>query len=755
MSYHQHQYLNGEITRDSDPLLRYFPPNPLEVQSGWLKNELHLEPPGWVVDPFGTSPFLSLELAQNGFSVLTVSNNPIINFMTRILARAPRELDFKAALSELSKIRRGDEWLDQHLKNLYATQCPQCSQAARALYYIWRKGEPFPDSCAYHCDYCGADGEKQCDPKDFEKLTQLGSDRLHRARALQRVTDLHSNIEEDVNQILDNYLTRPLYFITTLINKIEGSGISQERKELLQALILSICDQGNTLWGYPTVRNRPKQLVTPPSFKEFNLWTALEEAIKLWDDQPVPVELVYYPNRPGSKGGICLYPNRLITIQNFPEAIVPRAALCVFPRPNQAFWTLSALWSGWLWGKEAAVPMISSFERKRYDWNWLDTALSSTLTHLNHLLAPGTPIFSMLSEMDPGFIVACVHAASSSDFHLDAAALNEEDKILQIWWKKANLHPIRDVNISSILQNVIISYLSQAAEPVSYLRLFSNTLLETAEDRILDLYKNKNNQTLLKLFQSDFDKILVTDNRIARYPYDNPNLENTSFGLQKPIESMSMSDQVEMEFVNFMKNNPLQEYETIVNHVFEHFPGLLTPSRDYINACLDSYAEEINALPGFPGKWQLHSRETPQTRKADIQEMISILTHIGTQAGFTIADHNPLIWMNASREKEYIFYIMASTIISRYVYSSGKEARHRIIVLPGSRSRLLSYKLQNDRNLASLVEKGGWRFMKFRHIRALSHKKDLSPEVWLNLINLDPPMWEEAVQLTIFPDESR
>jgi len=719
-----------------------------------LKNEINLKSPGWVIDPFGVSPFLSLELAQNGYSVLTASNNPIINFMIRVLARAPGESDFKAALSELSRIRRGDEWLDQHLMNLYTTECPQCGQPARSLFFTWKKGENLPESCMYECDFCHSGGKKPCDLKDFEKINQLGSNKLHRARALQRVTGLHSSIEEDVNQVLENYLSRPLYFITTLINKIEGSAIPAERKELLHALTLSICDQGNTLWGYPSVRSRPKQLITPPSFKEFNLWAALEDSIKFWIGQRTPVNLVTFPESPGKSGGICLYTNRLKSIPALPDEISPEAAICVFPRPNQAFWTLSAVWSGWLWGKEAASPMKAVFERKRYDWSGLDSALSSTLVHLSRLIPQATPVFSMVSELDPGFIVASLHAANNAGFDLESAALNEEDGLMQIWWKTGHVSGSSIQNIPALLEKSVTHYLSQSAEPVSYLKLFSNTLLETAHDRILTLYKIKNNQNLLKSIQTDFDKILISNRRLIKYPPDCANLESAAWGIQSSVHAMTISDNVEMEIVNFLNHHPLQEYGRIENDIFEHFPGLLTPSHEFINFCLNSYAVEVNPLPGFPGEWQLHSRENPSTRKMDLQDMISILIKVGTQAGFQVSDHNPLTWMNTKGEQEYVFYIIASSIISRYVYSPVKEARNRIIVMPGSRSRLLAYKLENDLNLADAVKLGGWKFMKFRHIRALSHKENITPKMWADLIGLDPPVWDDAVQLTIFPHES-
>ena len=754
MSYIQHPYLSGKVIRDSNPLFRYFPPIPAEVHASWLEKELNLSAPGWVMDPFGTSPFLSLQLAQKGYRVLTSCNNPIVIFMMRILAKAPGAMAFKGALSELSKIRRGDEWLDQHLNNLYNTECPVCNQTANALLYIWKKGDIVPDSCSYHCGHCGANGEKQCDQKDYKILSQIGSAKLHRARAIQRVTEIHSKIEQDVEQILENYLPRPLYFITTLINKIEGGSIPEERKELLYALILTVCDQGNTLWSHPTVRAQPKQLITPPSFKEFNLWNALESSIDLWVGQETAVKIFNFPETPGTEGGLCLFSNRLRSIESLPVSITPKAAICIFPRPTQAFWTLSALWSGWLWGKDGAAPLISSFERKRYDWSWLDNALVSILSHLSHLLKPDTPVFGMLSEMDPGFIFSSIHAASISGFKLNASALNEDDELIQLWWK--NNRDIRPGNqdLISELQNSITSYLSQTAEPVSYIKLFTNTLLDTTFNQSINSLKPGNNVSLLKRFQSEFENCISSDQSITRFPVDNPNLESCMWGLKFPPEVMSLSDHVEIEVVNFLNRSPLQVFSRIEDHIFEHFPGLATPSREFINTCLDSYAEEVTALPGFPGKWILHTRENPAKRKVDIQEIIKALTVIGTRIGFHIADQNPLSWINQNGDAEYMFYIMASSIISRYVYAPGKPALHRMIVLPGSRSKLLSFKLQNNLNLSRLVEEGNWRFIKFRHMRELTQKNHLSPALWLDLIKLDQPMWEDAVQLNIFPDNS-
>jgi hypothetical protein len=72
-----------------------------------------------------------------------------------------------------------------------------------------------------------------------------------------------------------------------------------------------------------------------------------------------------------------------------------------------------------------------------------------------------------------------------------------------------------------------------------------------------------------------------------------------------------------------------------------------------------------------------------------------------------------------------------------------------VLVVPGSRSNLLAYKLKRDPHLAEAVAKG-WRFLKFRYLRQLAEREDLSPVLWDELLDADPPILESPVQMTIF-----
>ena len=96
------------------------------------------------------------------------------------------------------------------------------------------------------------------------------------------------------------------------------------------------------------------------------------------------------PSRLPESGGICIYEGRLKDLAEEVKKEIPiKAVIGSLPRPNQAFWTLSALWAGWLWGREAVEPYKPALRRRRYDWAWNATASNAAFTHLFGLLPSG------------------------------------------------------------------------------------------------------------------------------------------------------------------------------------------------------------------------------------------------------------------------------------------------------------------------------------------------------------------------------
>ncbi|MCJ7433283.1 MAG: hypothetical protein MUO77_07320, partial [Anaerolineales bacterium] len=260
-------YIPGLQSADPGPLSRFIPALEEGVVSAWLPH--HAKPSTWLLDPFGFSPRLVLEAARAGYRVLVTANNPITRFLLEMSADPPAESDFKAALAELSAIKKGDERLGAHLQSLYLTSCEKCEREIYAQSFLWRKGVDAPFARVYECKECGDFGERLVTPDDIERAKKIATtDALHRSRAFERVATLDSPDRVYAEEAIQHYLPRPLYALTTIINRFDSLNLSPERKRALTALILVASDAGNTLCGHPSERPRPKQLHIPAQFRE-------------------------------------------------------------------------------------------------------------------------------------------------------------------------------------------------------------------------------------------------------------------------------------------------------------------------------------------------------------------------------------------------------------------------------------------------------------------------------------------------------
>jgi len=72
-----------------------------------------------------------------------------------------------------------------------------------------------------------------------------------------------------------------------------------------------------------------------------------------------------------------------------------------------------------------------------------------------------------------------------------------------------------------------------------------------------------------------------------------------------------------------------------------------------------------------------------------------------------------------------------------------------VIVFPGSRSNLLTYKIKKNPYLEELVNTG-WHFLKFRTLRSICIRPELTLVNWKELLDGDPPRWEQPQQLSFF-----
>jgi hypothetical protein len=273
-------------------------------------------------------------------------------------ADPPTEDALKASLTELASSYKAEERIEPHIRALYNTRCARCGQVVSADAFLWEHGNPSPYARIYSCPICGDSGEHPCSPYDAERVSQLSNVGLHKARALERVVASSDQDRIHVEQALSVYLPRALYALITIINKIEGLDITSLEQKHLAALLLYAFDQSNSMVKPFGQHERRRQLTIPRHFRENNVWLTLEKGIDIWskdtsggNNPKVPV--FTWPEVPPLSGGICVFEGRLISIASSLSDLNIRSVCAAIPRPNQAFWTLSALWAGWLWGRDA------------------------------------------------------------------------------------------------------------------------------------------------------------------------------------------------------------------------------------------------------------------------------------------------------------------------------------------------------------------------------------------------------------------
>jgi hypothetical protein len=488
-------YIPGSPAPSDEPLSRYLPPIPNGVISSWLIANI---PAGsLILDPFGASPRIILEAAHAGYPVIVTANNPIVRFLLEVSANPPSSEELRASLAELAASYIGEERIEPHIRALYNTYCARCGQVVSASAFLWEHDNPAPYARIYTCPSCGDSGEHPGSSYDAARASQISSSRLHKARALERVVAANDQDRIHVEQALSVYIPRALYALITILNKIQALNISAEQQNHLAALLLYAFDQSNAMWRVESPGDRRRSLTIPRHFRENNVWNSLEEGIEIWGQKndlsgKTSIPLTIWPELPPATGGICIFEGRFVNLIDSLQNIDIKSVCAAIPRPNQAFWTLSALWAGWLWGRDAVGRFKSVLHRQRYDWAWHATALSSVFKPLVNYLDPSIPIFGIIGEAEPAFIVASLVAANLAGCHLESIAIRPEENQAQINWKSESSS---DTALPGeyILKNAVQSaqkYLETTAEPTSYLNTMAAAFMGAIEPSVTDIERN-------------------------------------------------------------------------------------------------------------------------------------------------------------------------------------------------------------------------------------------------------------------------
>jgi hypothetical protein len=740
-------YLSGTAPPAELPLGRFLPPIPPGMAQSWC--QAHLKPGDWVLEPFGFNPLMVTEIASAGYPVLVCVNNPIHAFLLDVLSSAPSAEDLTAALQDLAIASKGDERMEPYIRGLYHINCPNCSRQIEAETFFWKKDASQPYAAQVNCSYCGAQGELPLTDESLDSLTPLPPKELHLARALNRITERDDGLRSQVANILNAYPTRPLIILQTIINKLDSLEQTPRRRELLIALILSAADRGNTLWAHPSPRNRPRQVVVPAVYQERNLWMVMEEAVADWQILQNPVPLNDWQGLPDHPQGIYTFKGRIKDLSPAPPRQLFSAVLAAIPRPNQAFWTLSALWTGWIWGQEAVGPIRQVLSRQRYDWNWHCHALMGVFEAIHAIQDSALKFWGLLPEVEPLLLLAALLAADARGFRLETFAQSQDDQLAQCGWAPVPEPPARPLpeDAMPVAVDAITDYLQKKGEPASYQQIHTAVAVGLAHQNKLaiDIFLQNMNQAASET-QKWIEALFQQPGFLNRFSGSQASLETGLWGLAQPAQDkQTQIDFLEEHIYGYLLHIPGTTAEKVKITAQKALPGIFTPEHDEILNCLASYA---NLTDPQSHLWTLRDSEALAARRLDKQAIIDSLKAIAKRLDYRVTGQDPLYWHDDQDPRpRYRVYVLTTAIVSPFLTAEHQPAQTNIIVLPGSRANLLAYKKQRDPTLKERLDRD-FLVVKFRLVRDLEVNPLLSRELFKDLIHADPPEYR-ASQLAL------
>jgi hypothetical protein len=741
----------GDPSGPPGPLARFLPP--LERGMGAAALERFGAPGDLILDPFGASPRLVREAALAGRAVLVASNNPVTRFVLRRALQPFALAELQAALARLAAAPKDEGRLEPFLLGLYNTTCSRCGHTVSADYFVWDREQDAPALRAYSCPNCSHTMEEPADASDRTRALGFRQRGLQHSLALEQLAPRGDPDREHAEAALSAYPARAVYAVVTLLNKLEQ--LEPALREAAEALALSAMDQANALWSHPEGRPRPLLLTASPQFREFNLWRALERAVGDWAIQGEAVATeAWSPGTFPEPGRVSLFEGQARDLAaELPPGRVDRVAT-VLPRPNQAYWTLSALWAAWLWGRSAAAPIKVALRRRRYDWAWHAGALRLAMRSLRPALAGQAAVLGLMPDAEPGFVAAALSGLDAAGFRLTGRALRlaEGQAVLQWRFDAGESGKVAPASLGRV-QRAMAAALRARGEPATYPLVHAAAWFDLAGDRQLAALWEQVGEAPTAAV-SEVLQAALEDRRAFRRLGKGAEPESGHYWLTEEAGAEPpLADRIESWIVELLSDGQARPSLEIEAAACRAWPGLLTPDRRILLACLRSYGM------WEPGRrtWQLREEDHPDTRQRDCAEVVELLAHLGGRLGFEVEGGNPIRWRTPPPEdRSYLFQVeqtarlpeslrLESRVADRSavglpgMFATPAQPRPRpLLVIPGGRASLLAEKARHDPRLRGWLEEEVL-VIKFRHIRRLASETTLDRANLDERLALDPP----------------
>jgi hypothetical protein len=789
-------FIPGEETTSLAPLERYAPPPPANVVASYV--EAYAQRGSRVVDPFCRSDVTARQALQAGRQYLATTFNPVQLLAVREAVNLPSASSLKAAVAELGDLPKSDKPLREHLLSLYATTCPNCDASITADYFLWDRTEELPTHKGYRCPTCAGSGEAPVDEADLLLVDQMETRGLHYWHLMERM-DPPEGERKTAERLLNLYTPRNLQALVTLSMKIEGEFDDSAAQETLRWLLLHCLDAGSKLNSPDGERRPPARLQPPRRFLEANVWTLFQDQARKaerWATLPAPrladnLELFLESPPPpslasdGRDGETYEAWVGQISASDLSQALPAESVDTILAAPPDwatTFWTLSYLWTAWLWGKERANDLRPLLGRRSGDWTGYLRGVRGAMNALHTTLSPQGWLIFLVSTRHDAQAEALLLASDAAGFQLERmlfcpqAGPRSEASYQMIFGPRQPPSP-EPATEKHLREEVLASaedVINLRGEPLpihwlrmaGYSRLASKGLLShLVEDRSdplgwvreqVELALRKGLETILTQWGDSSDE---------KAPF--------LWWLNEPSSTgPPLSDQVERAIRDILGASPSLTRAALDRAIYPLFPGFLTPEPALVHACLTSHGNQV-----APGRWALRDEDHEPLARAERARALANLILTGHSLGFQV-------WLAPALRDETHGEGPLSLLLPEedspwnphppcpfdVLWHEGEEATHGFVVsweariaglmlanhegsvarcylaLPGRRASLAQYKVQR----IPLPPDCCWSFVQWEALEQLTARETLTPDDWSTIEGLDFDQREDKDQLKLF-----
>lgn len=745
-------WIPGEMTPPEGPLARYGEPTPQGVAEAYIR--AYTSPGDLILVPFCQSAPLIREIQVTGRRALALNFNPVGILSLRMALAPPAGEELLAAFTRLGDASKAGEPLRRHLEGLYATPCPRCRRPAIAEAFVWDREQGQPVERRYRCPACGDRGSGPLEEEDLITLERIEGRGLAYWYLADRVAPALSRHRQMVQRLLNLYTPRNLYVLAQILIKTEALFADSPLAETVKGALLYCLDVGSALSTPDAPDARPRQLRLPPRYLERNVWECFGKACERLAQQGQRMRLaanlsslLEIEGKEG-EGDAYLQVGTLRALSELMGSTRVPLILATPPRLDPLFWSLSYLWTGWLYGPQAAGALEPLLGRRAHDWEWYRQSLEGAFHYAARLLQPEGHLLLLGQMAGPDHEATLLLAASGAGFTL-THALSDGKGGIQLHFRHESLRPVVEVEdlvsrASSLAEEAVTELLCARGEPTPapYLRMAVAEAL--ARRRWLHLLAAS--EEPLSAMEEIWEALEDAE-AFVRF-------EDGRWWLRDGRETaLPLADRVEATTYEILAGTLGIAHDAFLRLMYERFPGPLTPDTQIVEACLHSYGEELS-----PGYWRLAADEEARSREAEAAQVELILRQLGSRMGYEVKSGQvsegkgyDCIWQEEGQPVHGFIIRWRAQVATEVLRPHLKSrAEHQYYVLPQARVKLVRAKLAHDPRLAGAMRAGNWQFLKYSPLRTLAGAEEVSRHDLRRIVGLEPIIEQPEAQIPLF-----